>query len=191
MAYIQTVIWTMLFVVFVEMLFPASDMKKCLRLVLGFIVMYTLCGPIVEVLVAIKKEEPSFESRIHMTQLEIQNNTAEAAYLKQKEQQEYNMKIVFEEQLEKQVKTTLEQTLDLVIEAMDVVLVGKRGVYEVEKVVLEVSLPKKEGKIQLGIGSKAEAFEYNEAYLKKEIKTCLNNFYNWDNDNIYITVQAK
>ena len=46
--YMQILIWTMLFIILVEMIFPASEFKKYLKLLLGFIIIYTIFTPIVK-----------------------------------------------------------------------------------------------------------------------------------------------
>ena len=41
----------------------------------------------------------------------------------------------------------------------------------------------------MGIGDKTESLVLDQSALEKEIKKCINNFYNVDNTNIYIIVQ--
>ena len=48
--YLMMIIWTMLFVIVVEMIFPSSDLKKYLKIVLGFVMVYMIASPMIKLI---------------------------------------------------------------------------------------------------------------------------------------------
>lgn len=188
--YLQMLIWTMLFVVIVEMIFPQSDMKKYLKLILGFVVVYSILSPIVEGLLYLGKEDP-FATHLRYYQMELGQVPTFDAGQEQRIKQEENLIALYEKQLEKQLKTVLQKQLDIeVLEVkLEVEYVAQKP--ELKAVWVSVSRKEEQGEIyvpRIKIGDKSEDVSINDEALKEGVKKSINDFYNWDNVNIHITV---
>lgn len=186
-SYLLTIIWTMLFVVIVEMIFPVSELKKYLKLVLGFIVLAVIVNPIMNFVGNqewIEAIQPKEFITFYQEQFEEGTYTP---YEVEKKKQEESVKEIYKQQVETQVKVLIESQLPVKVEALssDVLLEGSH--VAISEMNIEVILKEQESFI--GIGNKNESMTLNQDYLESEIKKCINNFYNVDNANIYITVQ--
>ena len=183
----------MLFVVVVEMLFPSSEIKKYLKLVLGFIVIYVVLSPLVDLANRTKlSPEANLWEQISYYQSNFGQDTSYITYEGEVEKQQEGMRTIYEEQLAESARRIIEKNVDVEVVTIEVQTYSEAGMYEVSRVELEVAYhyPVQET-FGIGIGAKDESIVLSTEVLEKQIKNCLNNFYNWDNSNIYITVQEN
>ncbi len=190
MAYIRGIIWVMFFVVIVEMLFPSSDMKKYLKIVLGFIVLYTIVEPVAVVLTtAHVVPEDRITHAIMYYQRQLGTDVAYSAYEEERAKQEEGILAIYTEQLEKEVLRIVEGIEGAKVEDITIEATYEVGQYQVQAIYLDVGYETPTSLIQ--IGNKDDSIVLDEGLFKKRIKNSLNDFYNWDNTNIYITVQES
>lgn len=185
-AYIELLIWTMLFVLVIEMIFPSSDLKKYLKLVLGFIVVYTILSPL---LTSKWIGTTSYEEYVKYYAKQL---TVDTRYEEEVVGQMQSTGKFYEEQLEKTLKNTIQEQLDVQVTAIDVVV--RNQDLEVENVYLTVVENRSSKEIFIPcikIGEKTESMGVQESNTEKEIKNCLKNFYNLKTANIHITVQEN
>lgn len=193
--YLQVLIWTMLFVVMVELFFPSSDLKKYLKLVIGFIVVYTIISPIIGIVTEVRQKD-TFESYMMYYQEKLGTSPQYSEFEEEQMRQQESLRDVYEAQLQTQVKQLLEKNLPIHVISVDAKMSENNMDFSVEEVNLVVT-PKSEqgsGSIsvpKIKIGDKNESFTLNDQHVQNEIKKYLKEVYNWDNDNIYITVQHK
>lgn len=186
-AYLLTIIWTMLFVVIVEMIFPVSELKKYLKLVLSFIVVATIVNPIMTLVINQQwVDVVSPEEYVQFYQQQFEKG-AYTPYEVEKQKLEEDLKQMYQEQIETQVKRLIESKLPVQVESLSSQIKVEDNVVGISQITLEVMAKEKESLIQ--IGDKSESFILNEDHVKNQIKKCINDFYNVDNDNIYIIVQ--
>lgn len=185
--YLLTIIWTMLFVVIVEMIFPVSELKKYLKLVLSFIVLAVIVNPIMTLMLDqewVDVVSPKEYINFYQDQFEKGEYTP---YEIEKQKQEEQLKEIYKDQVETQVKLLIESKLPVQVEELSssIVLVGSH--IDISEMTIQVTPKEKESFIS--IGEKSESFLLNEEHVKNQIKKCINDFYNVDNANIYIIVQ--
>lgn len=189
--YLQMLIWTMLFVVIVEMVFPSSDIKKYLKLVLGFIVLYIIASPIVDVITKSQLVPgDSVEDYVKYYQSSLGQEVIYSDFEEEKESQLNGMVAIYTSQIEEQVKQLVESEVDIEVTEVSAQTILQDQQFGVET--LEIVVARKEAEeamFAIEIGDKSESIALSDANLEKEIKNCINNFYNWDNTNIYIIVQ--
>lgn len=193
--YLQMLVWTMLFVVMVEMFFPSSDLKKYLKLVLGFIVVYIMVSPVIKVVTQVSQKD-TFESYVMYYQKELGTTPQYSEFEQEQMRQQESLRDVYESQITTQVKQVLEKQLPITVRDVAIEMSDNDMDFSVKEVALVVgvddggndkgiSVPK------IKIGEKDESFTLNDDHVKNQIKKCLKDFYNWDNINIHITVQHK
>ncbi|MEG0085371.1 MAG: stage III sporulation protein AF [Niameybacter sp.] len=186
-SYLLTIIWTMLFVVIVEMIFPVSELKKYLKLVLSFIVLVVIASPLVTLLTQqqwVETTRPMEYIAFYQEQFE---GGRYVPYEEEKKKQEESVKQVYKDQVESQMKLLIEAKLPIEVSQItsEVTLNGSHiGISEMQVVVTPLA-----SESFLNIWDKSESVVLSDEHLKNEIKKCINDFYNVDNANIYITVQ--
>lgn len=196
--YIQILIWTMLFVIVVEMIFPDTDFKKYIKLITGLLVIYIVFSPILKSKllsgIAYKDIVIAYQDRLG----EPTDALYESVFGKQQEK----LNEMRQEQTEKEIIQILEKNLDItVLEASTTFKEGEEN-WVPENISLVVAYGKREeptlkigGKAirvpQIKIGEKDESIRLEQKNLENQIKSCLKDFYNVDNFNIYITVQKN
>lgn len=186
-AYLLVIIWTMLFVIIIEMIFPASDLKKYLKLVLGFIIMYIIAGPIIRVVTSTPwVESGSLAGYVQFYEEQLTEGKY-TSYDEERKKQEEEVLVIYEEQMEKQIKNLIETNLPVEVEGFSSKTTLEGGHFNIDLLEIEVVL--KEEDSLFGVGSKPESMVLNQSLLEKEIKKYINDFYNVDNANIYIIVQ--
>lgn len=190
--YLQTLIWTMFFIVIVEMLFPSSDIKKYLKLVLSFIVLYSIISPIIDIVTASQLVPGErFSHYVNYYQSSLGQDVAYGDYEDEVSKQKEGMLAIYKAQMEKQVKVTIEKHVDVEVCDIELEAEGNTVPYEMTSVSLEVAYKEAGNGFGIGLGEKSESIVLDQDVLEKQIKNCLKDFYNWDNTNIYITVQEN
>lgn len=192
--YLQVLVWTMLFVVIIEMVFPSSDMKKYLKLILGFVVVYIIISPIVGIVTQVNQKD-TFESYLMYYQKELGSKPQYSKFEEEQMRQQESLRAVYETQIADQVRQILEKKLPISVKDVRIRMSDNSMDFSVQEVELTVTLSEEEkGRIavpKIKIGEKSESITLNDEHLKEEVKKCLKDFYNWDNINIHITVQHK
>ncbi|MBE6022412.1 MAG: hypothetical protein E7231_04145 [Cellulosilyticum sp.] len=180
--YLQYLIWMMLFVIVIEMVFPEMAYKKYIKLVLGCILVYTMLKPIVGL---VKVDGADYKDYVERYQKilavdgSIQENY-ENQVESQKESLEKMYQIGMKQCIEEQVAVSVQQLQITFNED------------EIERV--DLCVGKQNDIIKIGeihIGDKSDTVDGAEEELKNKIKTCLKDFYNVQDCNIYITVQKN
>lgn len=185
--YLMMIIWTMLFVILVEMIFPSSDLKKYLKMVLGFVIVYIIASPVIKLITSTPLiEAGSLSGYVQFYESQFQEGRY-TPYEEERKKQEESMLLIYKEQVENQIKGLIESTLPVEVQSLstEATLEGSR--FDLEYLEIEITLKEEESLI--GVGNKAESFVLDQSVLEKEIKNCINDFYNLDNTNIYIIVQ--
>lgn len=190
--YLQLLIWTMLFVVLIEMFFPSNDLKKYLKLVLGFIVVYTIISPVIKVVTEVRDKD-TFEGYVMYYQEQLGTTPAYSDFETEQSRQQESLRDVYENQITEQVELMLEKQFPITTLNVRIDMSADNLDFSVQEVDLVIALKEEQrehiGIPQIKIGEKDESFTLNDQHLKEEIKNYLKDVYNWDNDNIYITVQ--
>ncbi|WP_069998199.1 stage III sporulation protein AF [Cellulosilyticum sp. I15G10I2] len=191
--YMQMFIWIMLFVIVIEMIFPDSDYKKYLKLVLGCIIIYTIIQPIVQFIPVQGKGYDTYVSEYQKRLSEgINYNDSVQGYDEQVKSQQSLLK----ETLKSSIKGIIEKEIDVSVQRVHIEWHDEGGEEQIEEIHIVVGesennntknviLPK------IRIGDKSQSLSGDTEKLKIKIKTCLQNFYNVPSRNIYITVQKN
>lgn len=190
--YMQMLIWIMLFVIVIEMIFPDSDYKKYLKLVLGCIVIYTMIKPIIRY---IPVQGTSYNDYVREYQQKLEEGLKDEALLNSYNEQVYTQQAFLKESTALSIQSLLEKELDIKIMQVDIEWIQASEV-QIDKLYLSVSEKKDQnlGTItipMIQVGEKSKSIYADEEKLKNKIKTCLRNFYNVPSRNIYITVQKN
>ncbi|MGL4737715.1 MAG: stage III sporulation protein AF [Cellulosilyticaceae bacterium] len=190
--YLQLLIWTMLFVVLIEMFFPSNDLKKYLKLVLGFIVVYTIISPVIKVVTEVRDKD-TFESYVMYYQEQLGTKPAYSEFEAEQSRQQESLRDVYEKQITEQVELMLEKTFPITVCNVRIEMSDDNMDFSVKEVDLVIQTKETKGEAvsvpRIKIGEKDESFTLNDQHVKDEIKKYLKEVYNWDKDNIYITVQ--
>ncbi|MGL4363221.1 MAG: stage III sporulation protein AF [Cellulosilyticaceae bacterium] len=187
--YLQTLIWTMLFIVVVEMIFPVSELKKYIKFVLGFIILYTILLPVITGIQKIGLgEEISVMNYINFYQSNLEQGITSLDYEKNYDRQVEGMKEIYENQLILEIEQRLEKKLDIDVSDIVVETNYEGGSYKILEIEMVVCANDDRG-FRIEQGNKNESIVLSEERLKKEIKNFINDFYNLDNSNIHIIVQ--
>ena len=185
--YLMMSIWTMLFVIVVEMIFPSSDLKKYLKIVLGFVMVYMIASPMIKLITSTPLlEAGSLSGYVQFYETQFREGKY-TPYEEERKKQEESMLTIYKAQIENQLKSLIETSLPVEVEALSSKATLDGSHFNLESLEIEVAL-KEEGGL-VGIGDKTESLVLDQSALEKEIKKCINNFYNVDNTNIYIIVQ--
>lgn len=182
--YLQMFLWMMLFVMIVELIFPDSSYRKYLKLVLGCILVYTMLNPLIRLLPSAGE---SYEEYINYYKNAFSKATGTSTYDAEVALQHQQLKVYYEQS----IKALIEKEFKLV--EVKNVEVG----YQMEEreailsSIYVVIAPKAEKEGSFHLGSKGDTLDGDEENLKNKIKTCLENFYNANDCNIYITVQKN
>lgn len=182
--YVGTLIWTMLFVIVIEMIFPQSQLRKYLKLVLGFMVVYAILFPLLQT-----KWIPieAYGARIEDYTQGIY--ISESYETKVREQQQKTEEL-YTEYMEEMIAKTIESETGIQV----ISLSCKASASKLESIELVITPDQQEEQIkipQIRIANKSDQKEQGETKQEKEIKSCLKNFYNLEDVNIYITVQGN
>lgn len=181
--YLQYLIWMMLFVIVIEMIFPDSSYRKYIKLVLGCILVYTMLSPIIKF---VKVDGANYKDYVESYQklLGIESGDAMDRYDEQVKEQQSALEAMYQ----KNMIQTIEDRFDIKVAQLQL----KMKDNEVQQVLLTVT--RSDAAIQVGeihIGDKSRSVDGADEALKNKIKTCLNDFYNVQVSNIYITVQKN
>lgn len=181
--YLQYLIWMMLFVIVIEMIFPDSSYRKYIKLVLGCILVYTMLSPIIQ-WIRIDGENYKDYVQDYQKLLGIESGGVAESYDEQVKQQQ----AILEAMYQKNMTQTIEEQFDIKVVSLQL----KMKDSQMEQVNLTVT--RSDASIQVGeihIGDKSHSADGADEALKNKIKTCLNDFYNVQDSNIYITVQKN
>lgn len=184
--YMQVLIWMMLFVIVIEMVFPDTDHRKYLKLVLGCILVYTLLKPIIAILPSGGESYEDYVQR-YEKQLGLSSDKVTGNYNEELNKQKNSVKEIYEQGM----KSVLEKELQIEVTSVEVTCNEEM---EMKEIAITVGDGKAPGAIEIApihIGNKSDTVDGDEEKLKNKIKTCLNNFYNVQDCNIYITVQKN
>lgn len=185
--YLLIIIWTMLFVIVVEMIFPSSELKKYLKLVLGFVMVYIIASPVIKVITSTPLlESGSLSSYVQFYEGQLSNGQY-TPYEEERKKQEENVLAIYKEQVESQLTAMIETNLPVEVEALSSEAKLEGSHFSIDSI--EIELAFKEEEHIFGVGDKSESFVLDQSLLEKEIKKYINDFYNVDNTNIYIIVQ--
>lgn len=185
-AYLQLFIWMMLFIIIIEMVFPDSAYRKYIKLILGCILIYTLLSPIVNL---IPIESNKYDNYVDMYTQKLGGTSVQESYEEEARKQQESLKEVYIQGM----KQLIEGEFDVDVFQVDLSWSQTDGEVILDTIYMTVG-EKDDGEIQIGkiqIGDKSESLGGDELHLKNKIKTCLINFYNVQDCNIYITVQKK
>lgn len=193
-AYLQTMIWVMLFVIVVEMIFPDSDYRKYLKLVLGCIIIYILFRPIAHLLLA---DPNSYDHLVKSYETQLSTSSQEETIQKEYKRILSKQKKVLEDAYKETIKSAIESQVG--VQVVSCKIGFKEDIInqtlEVDKIEIVVKEKNKDNKKmplpEVGIANKNDEVITKEEKLKNKIKTCLENFYIVQDCNIYITVQKN
>lgn len=184
--YMQMLIWMMLFVIIIEMIFPDTDHRKYVKMVLGCILVYTMLRPIISLL---PSRDESYETYIqrYEKQLGLSEEKNKIDYEAEMNIQQEGLKEVYKQG----IKRAIEDELQVGVRNLEIICDEEMAIQEIY---LTVGDEKKKTLIEIApihIGNKSDTIDGDEEKLKNKIKTCLNNFYNVQDCNIHITVQKN
>ncbi|OOB78813.1 MAG: hypothetical protein ATN33_06630 [Epulopiscium sp. Nele67-Bin001] len=186
--YMEILVWTMLFIVVVEMIFPNSHLQKYIKLILGFILIYTILAPILK---GGLFEQGTYDEYVAYYQDQFNLETGKSVHIEDYEQEVLESYILQEEE---KVKAYIEKNItDIQVEVLEIIAAMESYIPAVTDVLLTVSYKEEPGSPivipQIKIGEKSESIKLDTENLEKEIKNLLSDFYNWDKVNIHIIVQ--
>lgn len=196
--YIQMLIWTMLFVIVVEMIFPDTDFKKYIKLIIGILIIYIVFSPLLKIKLLAKAD---YKGLVTSYQKKLNTGSDEIYETAFKEQQQ-KLLVMRQEQSEREIKQVIEKKMDLTVLEVGVDFSEHEDTWVPEEISLVVAHGNNGGKGNksirgniviptIKIGEKDESIVLDQNNLENEIKSCLKDFYNVDNFNIYITVQEN
>lgn len=180
--YLTYLIWMMLFVIVIEMVFPDSPYRKYLKLVVGCILIYTMIRPILDI---VHIDSDTYNNYVAYYQTLIED-AADGNYTY--ENQLNNQQQSLEQIYQSSMKTYLESQLDIKVQSLNIKF--KEG--NIQDIYLTVG--GQADTIQIGeihISDKSNTVNGDEEKLKNKIKNLLNDFYNVQVDNIYISIQKN
>lgn len=191
--YMQMLVWIMLFVIVVEMIFPDSNYKKYIKLVLGCVIVYTMMKPVIAF---IPLQGKSYDAYVMNYQNQLLTAAgyggAEESYKVQLRKQQEFLKTTYSQN----IKQLVERETDVSVKEVEIKWQDNNGMIQIDQIYLTVGDKQKSKKNTIAvpkirIGEKSSSLSGDEEKLKIKIKTCLNNFYNVQTRNIYITVQKN
>ena len=180
--YLQYLIWMMLFVIVIEMIFPDMAYRKYIKLVLGCILVYTMLKPVVGFIQVDGSDYKSYVERYQ--QILGTGTTGDERYEAQLEDQRASLEKLYQTSM----KQCIEKQLEVSVQNLHITF-DEGNIEKVELVVGKKGDALKIGEIH--IGDKSNTVDGAEEDLKNKIKTCLKDFYNVQDRNIYITVQKN
>ncbi|ONI46111.1 hypothetical protein AN641_02270 [Candidatus Epulonipiscioides gigas] len=192
--YLKVLVWTMLFIVVIEMILPSSALQKYIKLILRFILIYTIIAPIVGILF----KEDIFEITKYDEYISLYNEQFDLMTEQGIRMEDYERELQdsFELREKALIKERIEKELDISVEVM-VSSIMENYTPQLTDIELTVS-PKKEEKNagdhlimvpKIVIGNKSDSIRLYQKNIEKEIKKLLSDFYNLGQVNIYILVQ--
>ncbi len=190
--YMQMFIWIMLFVIVIEMIFPDSDYKKYLKLVLGCIIIYTIIKPIIQF---IPVQGKSYDAHVREYQMRLSEDFGYEEAIQGYGEEVEKQQALLKETFAANIKGVIEKEMDVSVYSIEIKW-REGGELEMEKIDLVVGGVKSHAEEnitlpQIKIGDKSNSISGDTEKLKIKIKTCLENFYNVPSRNIYITVQKN
>ncbi|ONI37680.1 hypothetical protein AN639_00800 [Candidatus Epulonipiscium fishelsonii] len=183
--YMEILIWTMLLIVIIEMIFPTSHLQKYIKLILGFILIYTILSPIIK---GGLFKEGTYDKYVKNYQDQINLVTEEGRSMK-----EYEMELleIYSTQEKDKISGAIKK-LDMEVVSLDVDTSLEGYTPDIIGINLVVRQKKEDvGKIiipRIKIGNKDD-INKTSAKIENDIKNLLSDFYNWDKVNIHIIVQ--
>ena len=179
-AYLQYLIWMMLFVIVIEIFFPDSSYKKYLKLILGCILIYTMLNPVIKFIRVGGSDYTTYVA--HYEDLLLAENTGNKAYEESYEAQQESLQKAYETSMTTYIEQQMPVTVTQLFLDWD----------ENELEGINVTLCKVvEQSGQLEVGEKRGTIYGSEEALKNKLKTCLSDFYHVQVENIHITVQKN
>lgn len=179
-AYLQYLIWMMLFVIVIEMFFPDSSYKKYLKLILGCILIYTMLSPVIKFVRIGGSDYTAYVA--HYEDLLLAENIGSKAYEENYEAQQEGLQEAYETSMKAYIEKQMPVTVTQLFLDWD----------ENELEGIDVSISKiAEQSGQIEVGGKSGTVYGSEAALKNKLKTCLSDFYHVQVENIHITVQKN
>lgn len=180
--YLKYLIWMMLFVIVIEMIFPDSPYRKYLKLVMGCILVYTMLKPLLGLI-----QVDGADYRAYVTKYQAileEGASGKNSYATQLNDQQQSLEKMYEISM----KDYIESQLDISVQSLQITF--QEGA--IQNVYLTVG--QKEEGIKIGeiqIADKSNTVSGDEEKLKNKIKNLLNDFYNVQVHNIYISVQKN
>lgn len=193
-AYLQITIWVMLFVIVIEMIFPDSDYRKYLKLVLGCIIIYILFRPIANLVLA---DPNSYDHLVKSYETQLSTNSQDDSIQKEYKRILSKQKEVLDDAYKQTIKNAIESQVGVQVVSCKIGFKEDtvNQTLEIDKIEIVVKEKDKNGKKmplpEVGIANKNDEVIAQEEKLKNKIKTCLENFYIVQDCNIYITVQKN
>lgn len=192
--YLKVLVWTMLFIVVIEMILPSSALQKYIKLILRFILIYTIIAPIVGIFF----KGDIFEITKYDEYISLYNEQFDLMTEQGIRMEDYERELQdsFELREKALIKERIEKELDISVEVM-VSSIMENYTPQLTDIELTVS-PKKEEENagdhlimvpKIVIGNKSDSIRLYQKNIEKEIKKLLSDFYNLGQVNIYILVQ--
>ncbi|OON94424.1 MAG: hypothetical protein ATN31_03395 [Candidatus Epulonipiscioides saccharophilum] len=187
--YLTTLVWVMLFLVVVEMVFPSSALQKYIKLILRFILVYTILAPIIK---GGLFEKIDYDHYVNSYQSKFNLTTAEGAQMHNYEKQLQENYDSREEQI---IQVALEKELDMNVEVV-VSSIVRDYTPELTEISLVISDKKSEDdnviKIpQIVVGKKSDSIRLNEENIEKKVILLLSNFYDLGTVKVNIEVMGQ
>ncbi|ONI45202.1 hypothetical protein AN640_04890 [Candidatus Epulonipiscium fishelsonii] len=183
--YMEILIWTMLLVVIIEMIFPTSHLQKYIKLIMGFILIYTILSPIIK---GGLFKEGIYDKYVQNYQDQINLVTEEGRSMK-----EYEVELLEIYSIQEKNKITgVVNKLNMEIVSLEVETSLEGYTPDVTGINLVVRKNQEDNdKIfipKIKIGNKND-INKSTSKIENDIKNLLSDFYNWDKVNIHIIVQ--
>ena len=196
--WIINIVTIIILISFLEILMPDSKMKKYINLILGFIVMLVILGPIIDAL----SNDGDLEQDVFMISGELSKN--EYAFINSniENRQTEQLATLYKERIKKDIVYRVESRYDVKVTEVYIELEDntKEEIGEIKK--LELSVVNKNGelkedtipivKIDVSNEEMDESNINNESVdvvnvnLKKKIKEDISNIYNMNESNVEI-----
>ena len=202
-SWVQNIVYIIIFVVFLELLFPDNFMKKYVRMVSGLLIMVVILTPIVQFFNKnFNIEDVISQNYVDMAQIEIKNQQETL------ESHQNDLAIdIYKEKIAKQIEHQLTKKLDglsmeVKVEVFNDIKEDNYGGIKEVSLYLSKSEKKEEKiepieKIEIGknTGQSSEKSDGEQSLInkekEKEIKDYLLDFYNVSGENIFINKQEN
>lgn len=190
-AYLETLIWTMLFVIFIELLFPESNIKKYLKLILGLVMVYAITSPMLNLFPEVKNGNVFTHSIVSYQ--EEADGAAET--FSETGEPQHKLLSIYEKQTTKQIKQILERNIpEIMVQDIIIKTDEKQVDFCIEKVIVTAKIkPKKDDTdflFSIGIGNKATSLVLHPELLESRVQETLFNFYRWKPTTIEVHVAS-
>ncbi|ONI44825.1 hypothetical protein AN642_02065, partial [Epulopiscium sp. SCG-B10WGA-EpuloA2] len=176
--YLKVLVWTMLFIVVIEMILPSSALQKYIKLILRFILIYTIIAPIIGIFFKGDiLEITKYDEYISLYNEQFDLMTEQGIRM---EDYERELQDSFELREKALIKERIEKELDISVEVM-VSSIMENYTPQLTDIELTVS-PKKEEQNaddnlimvpKIVIGNKSDSMRLYQKNIEKEIKKLL------------------